>query len=157
MEDSIPDCRRHATRSSEAAVSLDSLMILRAALLGGTAVALGAFGAHGLRPTLEAVGRTDSWETAVLYQFVHALALVAVGIWVRVDPQAATSRPLQAAGWLWLAGVLCFSGSLYALALGAPSGWIWPVTPFGGLCFLGGWTLLALGARRRGPRAGPTA
>lgn len=132
-------------------------MIIRAALLGGTAVALGAFGAHGLRTTLEAVGRADSWQTAVLYQLVHALALLGVSIWVRLDPRAAASQALRAAAWLWLAGILAFCGSLYALALGTPSRWIWPVTPLGGICFLGGWTLLALGARRQPKAGGPAA
>lgn len=123
-------------------------MITRAALLTGLGVALGAFGAHGLEPTLEANGRLDEWETAVLYQMVHAVALLALGVWQRVDPAANASRLVRWTGHLWVAGVLCFSGSLYALSLGAPVRALWPVTPLGGLCFLAGWTMLAWAAWR---------
>jgi uncharacterized membrane protein YgdD (TMEM256/DUF423 family) len=92
-----------------------------AALLGFLGVALGAFGAHALK------GRVDEelWRTAVFYQLVHAAAMLAA-------PSAAK---------LWAPGVLVFSGTLYALALGAPR-WLGAVTPVGGLLLLGGWLKL---------------
>lgn len=123
-------------------------MVGLGATITGLAVALGAFGAHALRPELEAHGRLDEWETAVLYQLAHGIALLALGIWVRLDPAAAAARTLRVAGGLWVAGVACFSGSLYALCLGAPKGMIWPVTPLGGLCLLAGWLLVAVCAFR---------
>jgi uncharacterized membrane protein YgdD (TMEM256/DUF423 family) len=105
-------------------------------------VTLGAFGAHGLRarisPEMLAV-----FETGVRYQMYHALALIAVA-W-------AISRwgtpPLRAAGWLFLAGTILFSGSLYLLALTGVRG-LGAVTPFGGLCILARWLLLAFGEWR---------
>lgn len=125
------------------------LISIAAAVLG-LAVALGAFGAHALRESLEAADRADTWTTAVLYQFVHGLALLAGAIWQACDSSAARSRPVRVASGLWLAGIVLFSGSLYALGLGAPR-WFGAVTPFGGVCFLGGWVLLAWGAWRLRP------
>lgn len=125
-------------------------MITRAALWAGTGVALGAFGAHGLKATLEARGRLDDWHTAVFYQLVHALALLALGIWARVEPSHRASRSLRTVGVLFQCGVLFFSGSLYLLGLGVPVRWLWPVTPLGGVCFLAGWIVLAIGGWRLG-------
>ncbi|GGA20437.1 DUF423 domain-containing protein [Dyella nitratireducens] len=96
---------------------------------------LGAFGAHALKDVLDVVQR-ELWHTAVQYHFWHALALAA----------AALSRPGRArrvATWAFAVGIVMFSGSLYALALGAPR-WTGIVTPFGGVAFIVGW--LALGA-----------
>jgi uncharacterized membrane protein YgdD (TMEM256/DUF423 family) len=112
-------------------------------LAGATAVALGAFGAHALRarlsPELLAV-----YHTAVQYHFWHALALLGVALAIPHFPD--TTR-LRAAGWLFIAGLLLFCGSLYALALGAPrqTGF---VTPVGGLCFILAWLALAGAALR---------
>jgi uncharacterized membrane protein YgdD (TMEM256/DUF423 family) len=92
------------------------------------AVALGAFGAHALKATLLAQNSRDIWNTAVLYHFLHGLALVMLGY-------HAGSR---VACYLFLGGILLFSGSLYALALTGAS-WLGPTTPLGGLCFLAGW------------------
>jgi uncharacterized membrane protein YgdD (TMEM256/DUF423 family) len=90
------------------------------------------------------VERLALWETAVRYQFFHALGLLAVGLLLREQPSAA----LRAAAALIVAGVLLFSGSLYALALGA--GRILGVlTPLGGLSWIAGWLLFAYGAWRR--------
>jgi uncharacterized membrane protein YgdD (TMEM256/DUF423 family) len=104
-------------------------------------VALGAFGAHALRarltPDLLAV-----FETGARYQLVHALALI--GVWLA--SVRAPGRALSAAGTLFLAGTILFSGSLYALALTATRAW-GMVTPLGGLCFLAGWIAFAIGAR----------
>jgi uncharacterized membrane protein YgdD (TMEM256/DUF423 family) len=105
-------------------------------------VAAGAFGAHALRARL-APDLLAVFETAARYQMYHALALLAVawagGRW---------PGPLLAwAGWLFVAGTLLFSGSLYALALSGVR-WLGAITPLGGVCFLAGWLCLALAARR---------
>jgi uncharacterized membrane protein YgdD (TMEM256/DUF423 family) len=107
-----------------------------AALVG---VALGAFGAHGLR-TRVAPGLLQVWETAVLYQLVHALGLVLVGaLWLAL-PRA---RLLRWSGWVMAGGTVLFSGSLYGLVL-TEVRWLGAITPFGGGAFLLGWALLAL-------------
>ena len=113
------------------------IILLVAAVSGVIAVALGAFGAHGLRQRL-GPDLLGVWQTAVLYQLVHTLALLAVGIWLLQRPVGG----LAAAGGLFTAGILLFSGSLYGLALGAPR-WLGPVTPVGGVCFMLGWAALA--------------
>lgn len=119
-----------------------------AALAGGLAVALGAFGAHGLKPQLTEY-QIAIFEKAVSYQFYHALAL---GLVALLGGRLPVSRPLRWAGWLFFAGIICFSGSLYLLAcrdlIAIPVNWAGPVTPLGGLCFLAGWILLAVSARR---------
>jgi uncharacterized membrane protein YgdD (TMEM256/DUF423 family) len=110
--------------------------------LGALGVALGAFGAHGLKsratPELVAV-----WETAAKYHLIHALALLATAWACDRWPGTATS----AAGWLFLAGIVIFSGSLYALVLtGARA--LGAITPLGGAAFIAGWICLAAGAWR---------
>lgn len=107
------------------------------ALFGLLGVAAGAFGAHALRDHLDPA-RLQAFETAVRYQLVHALALLFVGAKAPSAPRPGA----RLAGGLFVAGVLLFSGSLYTLVLtGAPA---WgAVTPFGGLCFMTGWGLLA--------------
>ena len=112
------------------------------ALLAFAGVALGAFGAHGLKERLGGEG-SATWETAVLYHLVHALALVLVS--TRPDAQSA-ARAWNVARVAFFIGVLAFSGSLYALALDGPR-WLGPITPLGGVAFLVGWVALALGAR----------
>lgn len=109
-----------------------SLALRLAALLGFLGVALGAFGAHGLRDVLMKTGRADAWATAVLYHLVHACILAAISL----------RRPPRAAWWLFAAGIVLFSGSLYLLAL-TNVRWLGAITPLGGLCFLGGWLALA--------------
>jgi uncharacterized membrane protein YgdD (TMEM256/DUF423 family) len=117
-------------------------LLLVAAILGVTGVGLGAFGAHGLKARLgESIG---TWETAVLYHLVHAVALLGVVALLRATPEAAL---LRGAGWTLAAGVLLFSGSLYWLALGGPR-LLGPVTPIGGLAFLVGWALVGVHALR---------
>lgn len=113
--------------------------IVTGAVWGFLAVALGAFGAHGLRAraTEQALGW---WTTGAHYQLTHALALVLVGL---LRLQAARG---DAAGWAFLVGSLVFSGTLYAMALGAPR-WFGAITPIGGLGMLAGWVLLALAGR----------
>ena len=120
------------------------IILQLAALLGALGVAIGAFGAHGLRPMLEASGRFDTFETAVRYQFYHALALLAVGVLLQARPEL---RLLSTTAWLWLGGVLLFSGSLYTLCFtgitkrGA-------VAPLGGLLLIAGWISVLLAARQ---------
>lgn len=107
--------------------------------LGATAglagVALGAFGSHVLSARLDARGRR-LWRTAEHYQFVHALALVLVGMTAGQDPAAG------AVAWLFVAGILAFCGSLYGLGLGGPR-WLGMAAPLGGLALLAGWALWA--------------
>ena len=105
-----------------------------AAVLCFLAVALGAFGAHSLRSTLETRGMLDAWNKAVFYQFVHAIALLVLARYGTIN---------RGACLLLLIGILLFSGSLYLLAL-TNLRWLGPVTPLGGLCFLVGWAWLAL-------------
>ncbi len=116
---------------------------LAAAVLGFLGVALGAFGAHALKSTLEAHGTLDIWKTAVGYHLVHAVALLALAGWR--DAHAGPSGKVAA---LWTAGVVLFSGSLYWLAVGGPK-FLGPVTPLGGVAFLAGWALLAWSAFKR--------
>ena len=98
------------------------------------AVALGAFGAHALKLTLQESGMTDAWNKAVLYHLVHAVALVALAL------SAVGNR---ATYFLLAAGIVLFSGSLYAMAL-TNVRWLGAITPLGGLCFLAGWAWLII-------------
>lgn len=116
--------------------------IIVAALLGATAVALGAFGAHALRGTLDEHALAI-WHTAVDYQFWHALALFGVGVLAR---DRATSA-LHCAASAFVIGTVLFCGSLYALVLGAP-GFVGAITPFGGVALIAGWIALATHAWR---------
>ncbi len=101
------------------------------------AVGAGAFGAHGLKSVLSA-DMLSAWHTGVLYQLIHGLALLAISLFADKIP----SRALAWAGWLMVAGVVMFSGSLYALAL---TQWpvMGPITPIGGLALLLGWLAMA--------------
>jgi uncharacterized membrane protein YgdD (TMEM256/DUF423 family) len=110
------------------------------AVFGFLGVAIGAFGAHGLKDRLAATGRAANFETGVHYHLVHVAALLAVGLLLRHAPELPLAR---AAGWCFAAGILLFSGSLYVLALTGVTVW-GAVTPFGGLGFLAGWVLLFL-------------
>jgi len=101
------------------------------------AVALGAFGAHALKATLQTSGMLDAWNKAVLYHFLHAIALMALAL------HGAENR---AAWFLLAAGILLFSGSLYAMAL-TNIRWLGAITPIGGLCFLAGWAWLVISPR----------
>jgi uncharacterized membrane protein YgdD (TMEM256/DUF423 family) len=111
-----------------------------AACSGAAAVALGAFGAHALRASLDAPA-LETWRTAVDYQFRHALALLVVGLLAR----GGASPALRFAATALVAGVALFCGSLYALALGAPR-WLGAVTPVGGAALIAGWIALACAA-----------
>ena len=106
-------------------------------------VAAGAFGAHALKGHLDAAALA-TWQTAVLYNLVHALGTIAVGLF---KPAPAAERACRRAGWCFVAGMALFSGSLYLLALTGlrPLAYL---TPLGGVAFLSGWVLLAVAARR---------
>ena len=116
--------------------------LLAAGFFGLTAVALGAFGAHGLEPMLTERGMTRAWETAARYHLVHSLALLAAAAWLRSATSRADRKILWAAR-CWSAGIVVFSGSLYALALGGPR-WLGPVTPFGGIVLMLGWLFVVI-------------
>jgi uncharacterized membrane protein YgdD (TMEM256/DUF423 family) len=122
------------------------MLLIIAGLLGFTGVALGAFGAHGLKESLALTGQLKTWEKAVFYQLTHAVALLALAMSGQT-PQAA-----RQIGWCWIGGVVAFSGSLYWLALGGPVQLLWPITPLGGLALLTGWAWLVLSAIRQ-PKA----
>jgi uncharacterized membrane protein YgdD (TMEM256/DUF423 family) len=99
-----------------------------AGLMGATAVALGAFGAHGLKLTLQQIPDAAGWwNTATQYLLIHAIAVGAI-------------KSTRSA-YLWLAGSLIFSSTLYAMALGGPK-WLGAITPIGGTLLIGGWVLL---------------
>ena len=119
--------------------------LFAAGVLGLTGVALGAFGAHALRQQLTEFGTRDRWETAVHYHLVHTVAIFAAAIWLRFDTGAG-ARQLGRAVICWIAGIALFSGSLYLLALRAPT-WLGASTaPLGGLSFLAGWAFVAAAA-----------
>lgn len=117
-----------------------NILGLTAALAGFTGVALGAFGAHGLKDRLsaEALGW---WETATLYVLVHAGVALALAL-------SQQQGLMRHAGWAFIVGACLFGGSLYAMALGAPR-FLGAVTPLGGLAFLTGWALVAAAMIRR--------
>jgi uncharacterized membrane protein YgdD (TMEM256/DUF423 family) len=125
---------------------MDRVFITVAALSGFVAVAAGAFGAHALRDRLSH-SLLDTFQTGVAYQMYHALALLAVGI-VLARFSVDGSTWLTAAGWLFIAGTVLFSGSLYLLAL-TDTRWLGAVTPLGGIAFLLGWLGLAIGIWRQ--------
>ena len=114
-----------------------------AAFVGGLGVALGAFGAHGLRGNMEP-HLMEAYQTAVQYQLIHALALIGVAItivWLGPKPSFVISA------YSFLVGIILFSGSLYILAL-TDMTWLGLVTPLGGLCLIVGWLSLIIGGLR---------
>jgi uncharacterized membrane protein YgdD (TMEM256/DUF423 family) len=126
---------------------MDRLFFALGALSAFIAVALGAFAAHALKARLDAP-LLAVFETGVRYQMSHALALLAVGWACTRWP----GRVLSASGWLFVAGTLLFSGSLYALSLTGLRG-LGAITPLGGLAWLAAWACLAWAAWRGGARA----
>ena len=121
---------------------MTATFIVIAAINGFLGVALGAFAAHSLaayfsdKPRLEA-----NFKTGVQYHFYHAFALLAVAF----AAKQFTSSLIPVAGWLFLLGIILFSGSLYILSLTGKR-WLGAITPLGGLAFLAGWVCLAIGA-----------
>lgn len=104
-----------------------------AAISGGLAVMLGAFGAHGLKDKVTAEA-LDIWNTGAHYHFVMSVALLAVALWD-------VEKKLQLVQKLWIAGIIIFSGSLYALTLSGVK-MLGAITPIGGVCLILGWLIL---------------
>jgi uncharacterized membrane protein YgdD (TMEM256/DUF423 family) len=121
---------------------MDRTFVGVGAISGFLAVAAGAFGAHALKTRLPA-DLLAIFHTGAQYHLAHALALIAVGLWAARAP----SQLAAAAGWLFVAGTVLFSGSLYALALSGVRV-LGAITPLGGLAFLAGWAALAWAAFR---------
>lgn len=117
---------------------MNNLFLVLAGINGFIAVSLGAFAAHGLKRML-GPDLLATFQTGVQYHMYHSLALLAVGILVLQFP---AQTGLRIAGFLFLAGIVIFSGSLYVLALSGIR-WLGAITPIGGVAFLAGWALLA--------------
>ena len=115
-----------------------------ACIFGCLGVMIGAFGAHALKPALEATGRLETFETAVKYQFYHALALLAVALMM----DRFTAKTLHYAALLFVLGILFFSGSLYVLCA-TGIGVLGAVTPLGGVLFIAGWLMMAIAVFRK--------
>jgi len=114
------------------------------ALAAAIGVALGAFGAHGLKTRVEPE-MLAVFETGARYQMYHAFGLLAVG-WAA--SRLPGSAAISIAGWFFLIGILVFSGSLYVMTLTGMR-WLGAITPLGGLCFITGWVALAVGMWRQ--------
>ena len=110
--------------------------LVTAGVLGAIAIVLGAFGAHGLKDRLALIPEAAAWwQTATFYLLTHAVALGAI------------SAPSRMPVVCWASGAAIFSGTLYAMALGAPR-WFGAITPIGGALLIAGWVLLAWSARK---------
>ena len=122
-------------------------IFVTASIFGGLAVIAGAFGAHGLQAKLSA-SNLQVWNTAVQYQFYHVFALLGLASLNRYQ-----TRLIKDCYYLFSVGIILFSGSLYLLACRELLGWEWlnfmgPVTPLGGVLFIGGWITLAIAATK---------
>ncbi len=118
--------------------------VLISGIMGALAVGIGAFGAHALKPMLEANQRLDTFDTAVKYHFYHTLSLLAIGLLCIHRP-----HPLLVwAGYLQVVGVVVFSGSLYVLCLSGLR-WLGAITPLGGVALIAGWIALAIYAAKQ--------
>jgi uncharacterized membrane protein YgdD (TMEM256/DUF423 family) len=122
---------------------MERTFLILGAVMGFLGVALGAFGAHALDATLKANQREGTFETATQYHLYHAMALLAVAWAATRWPDSLTYW----AGYLFILGIILFSGSLYALSI-TNQRWLGAITPLGGLAFLAGWICLALAAWR---------
>ncbi len=123
---------------------MSKTFLLAGSIFGLLAVLFGAFGAHGLRTRISE-SLLAAFQTGVQYQFYHALGLLLVGILAHLYPD---NGALKASGYLFITGVLLFSGSLYLLAL-TELRWLGPVTPLGGVAFLCGWLALLVAITRQ--------
>jgi uncharacterized membrane protein YgdD (TMEM256/DUF423 family) len=123
---------------------MEKLFFIIGSILAGIGVAAGAFGAHGLKQ-MATPELLDTWEKAVRYQIYHAVAMfIAAGGMLQWPSQA---KIFSAGGWLFTAGIILFSGSLYLLVLSG-NRWLGAITPFGGVSFVAGWFCLVLAAWR---------
>ena len=123
---------------------MDRVFFSLGAVLAGLAVAAGAFAAHGLRARI-APEMLVVFETGARYQMYHSVALLAVAFASARWPDGL----MALAGWMFVAGIIVFSGSLYLLAVTGVR-WLGAITPLGGVAFLVGWALLAWSAARSG-------
>ena len=117
---------------------MSHIILMSAGLSGFLGVGIGAFGAHALKDKLTPELATI-FQTGVQYHLVHTLALFGVGLLISVMPQASIPR---VSGYLFMAGIVLFSGSLYTLSITGVR-WLGAITPLGGVCFLAAWALLA--------------
>jgi len=117
------------------------LFLFLAGAFGFLSVSIGAFGAHALKDKLSPE-MLEINHTGAQYQMYHSLALLAVALLLKFYPD---SKYFNASGWLFVAGIIIFSGSLYALSLTGIRT-LGAITPIGGLCFLGGWICILIGA-----------
>lgn len=117
------------------------LFIFLGCIMMALAVAIGAFGAHALKSKVSPE-KLKVYETGVLYHTTHALGLIAVGLLAKANPDA---QLITTGGWFLFAGILLFSGSLYALTV-VKARWLGPITPLGGLAFIIGWVLVGIGS-----------
>lgn len=115
---------------------MQKIFLLLGCILMALSVAIGAFGAHGLKEILQRTQRIETFETAVKYQFYHSLAILFLGILLFHFQH----RLLNAAGIFFLVGIIIFSGTLYILSLTGIK-WLGAITPIGGLAFIIGWIL----------------
>lgn len=113
-------------------------------VMAALGVALGAFGAHGLRPILEGNARTETFELAVRYQFYHSFAIIFCGLLM----QRLSSSHLKRAVFCFATGIVIFSGSLYTLSLSGMRG-LGAITPVGGILFITGWVFLFLSINKK--------
>jgi uncharacterized membrane protein YgdD (TMEM256/DUF423 family) len=120
----------------------EAIWLQLGAAWGFLTVAIGAFGAHGLKERLESLGQTANFQTAAHYQMYCAFALLAVGL---LALHGRSGAALAVAGWSFLLGSLLFSGSLYILATTGLK-WLGAITPLGGVLMLAGWAALLVAA-----------
>jgi uncharacterized membrane protein YgdD (TMEM256/DUF423 family) len=120
----------------------DGFWLQAGAAWGFLAVALGAFGAHGLKERLDSLGQAANFQTAAHYHMYCALAILAVGL---LSLHGRSGAAITSAGWALLLGSLIFSGSLYILAVTGLR-WLGAITPIGGVLMLAGWAALAIAA-----------
>ncbi|RLD25852.1 MAG: DUF423 domain-containing protein [Bacteroidetes bacterium] len=122
---------------------MDKRIVVTAAFLGALTIAIGAFGAHGLKQLIDAEAIT-SFETGVRYQMFHVIVLLVIGL---TGPISTTTK--KWVFWFFIFGIILFSGSIYILALKEILSFdvksLWPVTPLGGLSFILGWLCLGYG------------
>ncbi len=122
------------------------IIYMTGVVLAGLGVAIGAFGAHALRPILEENARTETFELAVRYQFYHAFAILFSGILI----QHFKPRYLKRAVICFASGIFIFSGSLYVLSISGIT-IMGAITPIGGVLFIAGWVFLFLAVNTKGP------
>jgi len=127
---------------------VQKVFLVASSLAGLTAVILGAFGAHALKPLIS-YEQLNTWDKGVQYQIYHALAMFVCYLYLRKE----TSTLIRNAGICFMLGIICFSGSLYLLATKdlthIPTLIVGPVTPIGGFFFIAGWAMVLLQAVRK--------